>query len=49
MKGFLKFFVSLAAVFAALVSALVLVDRYLNRNRIQGEYLNCDQDEPNEF
>lgn len=42
MKGFVKFIMSAFAVFAAVVGALVLVDRFANKNRIEGDYLDCD-------
>lgn len=42
MKGFLKFLMSAFAVFAAAVGALVLIDRLANKNRIEGDYLECD-------
>ncbi len=45
MKGFLKFISSLAALFAAAVGALLIVDRVLNKNRIKGDYLECDTPE----
>lgn len=42
MKGLLKFFTSLLALFGALVGALAVFDRISNRNRIKGDYLECD-------
>lgn len=42
MKGFLKFMMSAFAVFAAVIGALVIVDRFANQNRIEGDYLECD-------
>ena len=42
MKGFLKFIMSAFAVFAAAVGALVVIDRLANKNRIEGDYLECD-------
>lgn len=42
MKGFLKFIMSAFTVFAAVVGALVLIDRFANKNRIEGDYLDCD-------
>lgn len=42
MKGFLKFIMSAFAVFTAAVGALVLIDRLANKNRIEGDYLECD-------
>lgn len=45
MKGFLKFISSVAALFAAAVGALLVADRMLNKNRIKGDYLECDTPE----
>ena len=42
MKGFFKFIGIVAAVFTAVVSALVVVDKLLNRNRLEDDYLQCD-------
>lgn len=42
MKGFLKFMMSAFAVFTAVIGALVVVDRLANKNRIEGDYLECD-------
>jgi hypothetical protein len=45
MKGFLKFIVSLLALFGALVGALAIFDKVQNKNRIKGDYLECDTEE----
>lgn len=42
MSGFLKFLGSLLAVFGAVISALVIFDKFTNKNRIKGDYLECD-------
>mgnify|MGYP003429190088 CR=1 FL=1 len=42
MKGFLKFMMSAFAVFTAVIGALVVVDRFANKNRLEGDYLECD-------
>ena len=42
MKGFLKFLVSILAVFGAVIGALAIFDKVLNKNRIEGDYLECD-------
>ena len=42
MKGFFKFVMSAFAVFTAAVGALVVIDRLANKNRIEGDYLECD-------
>lgn len=45
MKGFLKLMLSLFALLAAAVGVLVLIDQLSNRNRIKGDYLECDSTE----
>lgn len=45
MKGFLKFLAAVFALFAAAVGALVVADRLINKNRIKGDYLECDNAE----
>ncbi|MBQ8649082.1 MAG: hypothetical protein IJ470_03325 [Clostridia bacterium] len=42
MKGFLKFMSTMLAVFTAVIGALAVFDRLSNKNRIKGEYLECD-------
>lgn len=42
MKGFLKFLVSILAVFGAVIGALAVFDKFVNKNRIEGDYLDCD-------
>ena len=42
MKNVWKVIVAILAVFGALVGALVIVDKIKNKNRIKGEYLECD-------
>ena len=42
MKTFLKVMASAFAVFAAVIGALVLIDRFTNQNRIEGDDLECD-------
>lgn len=42
MKGFLKFLLSVLALFSAAVGALAVYDAVKNKNRIKGEYLECD-------
>ena len=41
MKDFFKFIVSIFAVFGAMVGALAIFDKYSNKNRIKGDYLEC--------
>ncbi len=45
MKTFLKIMGSLLAVFGAVVGALVIFDKISNKNRIKGDYLECDVEE----
>ena len=45
MKGFLKFVLTVFALFAAAVGVLVLADRIINKNRIRGAYLEFDTEE----
>lgn len=42
MKGFLKFIVSLFALFSAAIGALAVFDNFKNKNRIKGDYLECN-------
>ena len=42
MKGFLKFITILATAVTAVIGALAAVDFYLNRNRVKGDYLECE-------
>lgn len=48
MKGFLKFIASVVAVFTAVIGALAVFDRLSNKNRIKGDYLECDVPETEE-
>ncbi len=45
MKGFIKFIVSLFALFGAAVGALAVFDKVQNKNRIKGDYLECETDD----
>lgn len=45
MKGFLKVFLSILAVIGAIVGALAIFDKFSNKNRIKGDYLECNTDE----
>lgn len=45
MKGFLKFLGSILAVFGAVIGALAIFDKFSNKNRIKGDYLECDVDD----
>ncbi len=48
MKTFFKVLISIFAVFGAAVSALAVFDKFSNKNRIKGDYLECDVDEAEE-
>ncbi len=45
MKNVWKVIVAVLALFGALVGALVVIDKVKNKNRIKGEYLECDGDD----
>ena len=45
MKTFLKIIGSLLAVFGAVIGALAIFDKISNKNRIKGDYLECDIEE----
>ncbi len=45
MKNVWKVIVAILALFGALVGALVVVDKIKNKNRIKGDYLECDDNE----
>ncbi len=42
MKKFFQFLLSVFAAVTAALGALVIFDRIVNKNRIKGEYLPCD-------
>lgn len=42
MKNFLKVVISLLALFGAVIGALAIIDRIKNKNRIKGNYLECE-------
>lgn len=42
MNGFLKVLISIMAVFGTVIAALAVFDKYSNKNRIKGDYLECD-------
>lgn len=48
MKNFLKITVALLALFGAVVGALAIIDKIKNKNRIKGDYLECDSEEVQE-
>lgn len=43
MKNIWKVIIAVLALFGALVGALVIIDKIKNKNRIKGEYLECDE------
>ena len=45
MKGFFKFIISIFAVFGAAIGALAVFDKLSNKNRIKGDYLDCETEE----
>ncbi len=49
MNGFLKFLFSVAALFGSIVAALALYDKFSNRNRIEGDYLECETQDSDEI
>ena len=49
MKNFLKVLGIILAVFGAVVAALVIYDKFANKNRIKGDYLECDVEDAEEF
>lgn len=45
MNGFLKVLISIMAVFGTVIAALAVFDKFTNKNRIKGDYLECDVEE----
>ena len=45
MNGFLKVLISIMAVFGTVIAALAVFDKFSNKNRIKGDYLECDVEE----
>ena len=41
MNSFLKIFGSVLAAFGVIIGALAVIDKLLNKNRIEGDYLEC--------
>ena len=48
MKKFFAFFGTVVAVITALIGAVVIFDRFKNKNRIKDGYLKCDVPEADE-
>ena len=45
MSNFIKALIALLALFGAAIGTLAIVDRIVNKNRIKGDYLDCDTSE----
>lgn len=48
MKGIFKLLSSIIALFGAVVGALAIFDKFYNKNRIKGDYLECDFNSSNQ-
>lgn len=46
MKGFFKVVFGVLGFFTAIVGALAVFDKFTNKNRIEGDYLDCFQNDP---
>ena len=42
MSTFFKVLAALSAFFGAIIGAIVIFDRISNKNRIKGDYLDCE-------
>lgn len=45
VKNFLKILFAVLALFGALIGALVIIDKIYNKNRVKGDYLECDTED----
>ena len=45
MKGFFKFLISIVALLGTAIGALAIYDKISNKNRIKGDYLECDTED----
>ena len=45
MKKFFKVLTGIAAFFGTIVGALAILDNITNKNRIKGDYLNCNSED----
>jgi len=45
MKTFLKILIAILAVLGVVIGALAIIDKITNKNRIKGDYLDCDTDD----
>ena len=48
MNSFLKIFGSILAAFGVIIGALAIIDKLANKNRIEGDYLECDLEDEEE-
>ena len=48
MKGLVKFLLAFTAVFTAVIGALAVFDRFVNKHRIKGDYLDSELSETEE-
>ncbi|MBR4072509.1 MAG: hypothetical protein IKK24_01085 [Clostridia bacterium] len=44
MKNFFKGLFAFVGIIAAAIGALAIVDKLMNRNRIEGDYLDCSSE-----
>lgn len=42
MKGIVKIIIAISVIFTAVVGALIVFDKLTNKNRLEGDYLDCD-------
>lgn len=45
MKKFIKGFITFMGVIATAIGALAVIDKLMNKNRIEGDYLECPSDD----
>lgn len=45
MKGFFKVLLGIGTLFATIIGALAIFDKLSNKNRIEGDYLDCDSND----
>lgn len=46
MKGFFKVVFGVVGFLTAIIGALAVFDKFTNKNRIEGDYLDCCKNEP---
>ncbi len=42
MNNFFKALISVLAVFGVVITALIVIDKVMNKHRIKGNYLECE-------